>query len=83
MDFVGKMSAKARKKSDEMTEKARKMSDEMTEKAMEKSKEIERDFEKPIAALKSSLVTQKLVKIMKDQGEHAAAEFMKEVMSLP
>ena len=60
MEFVGKMSAKARKKSDEMTEKARK-----------KSKEIERDFEKPIAALKSSLVTQKLVKIMKDQGEYA------------
>ena len=72
MSIVGKMSAKARKKSDEMTEKA-----------MKKSKEIERDFEKPIAALKSSLVTQKLVKIMKDQGENAAAEFMKQVMSSP
>ena len=61
MEFVGKMSAKARKKS------------------MKKSKEIERDFEKAIAALKSSLVIQKLVKIMTDQGEDAAAECLKEV----
>ena len=76
MEFVGRLSVNAGKKSDEMTEKARKKSDEM-------KKEMEKEFEKAIAALKSSLVIQKLVKIMTDKGEHAAAECLKEVMSLP
>ena len=72
MEFVGRLSVNAGKKYDEMTEKA-----------MEKSEEMEKEFEKAIAALKSSLVIQKLVKIMTDKGEHAAAECLKEVMSLP
>ena len=65
MEFVGRLSVNAGKKSDEM------------------KKEMEKEFEKAIAALKSSLVIQKLVKIMTEKGEHAAAECLKEVMSLP
>ena len=72
MEFVKRVSMGAREKSDEMTEKA-----------MEKSEEMEKEFEKAIAALKSSIDIQKLVKIMTDKGEHAAAECLKEVMSLP
>ena len=87
MKSIRKMSIKAMKTGEEMTELASKTSEEITEKTMKMSEEmekaLEKDFEKAIAALKSSPVIQKLPKFMSEKGAHGTAVVLKEVMSLP
>ena len=46
-------------------------------------KDLEKEFEKAIAAIKSSPVIQKLPKFMAEKGSYYTAVVLKEVMSLP
>ena len=64
-----------------MTEKAKKKSEEMSGKAGEQSKKIAEKLEEPIAALKSSVVVTQLVEKITNEGAESAAECLKEVRS--
>ena len=62
-----------------MTEKAKKKSEEMSGKAGEQSTKIAEKLEEPITALKSSVVVTKLVEKITNEGAESAAECLKEV----
>ena len=62
-----------------MTEKAKKKSEEMSGKAGEQSTKIADKLEEPIAALKSSVVVTQLVEKITNEGAESAAECLKGV----